>query len=863
MSPETPLQRIKAAKANAHKKLDLAGFELTEAPEEIGELSELRELRLQANNLTTLPECLGNLTKLKKLDLSSNNLASLPAPVLKLVDLEGLYLHANQLVSLPEAIGRFRELRELYLHRNCLASLPAAIGRLVSLRELSLQRNALTALPAEIGDLANLRKLYLDQNKLTSLPASLLRLQKLLQLFLHENPDLDLPAEILGPTHYDVYIAGESPASPAQILGYYFKACAAPRPLNEARLLVLGYGGAGKTSIINRLVNNDFDATESKTHGIRIVDWELLLDNDEHVRLHIWDFGGQEIVHATHQFFMTRRSLYLVVLSGRPGREDAEAKYWLDLIASFARNSPVIVVLNKINDQPFVLNERALRQAFPNVRAFVKTDCADGEGIEKLRQTIESETRRLDGVRDLFPSSWFAIKDKLSKMKENYIPFEAYRRICVRNGEPDPRAQERLAEHLHRLGVVLNYRDDHRLKDTQILNPQWVTNGIYTILNAEQIRKTNGELSSDQIGDLLNPRDYPPECHFIWLELMRKFELCFKFTADDERYLIPELLDKQEPAETEAFRSADCLNFQYHYQTLPEGLIPRFIVRTHVLSAGQPRWRSGVILHFERSQALIKADYNNRRVLISVKGSETGRSRLLAIIRSDFSAIHHRLDFEPQEMVPVPGHPNLCVPYRELLVMEQEGIHKFTRVDAGRVLRLNVSELLNGVDLNEKRQTSFSVEPEEEGLFVFVSYCHKDEQLREEFEVHLKLLERDNLIQAWHFREITAGEEWQKVTDKQLERAHIILLLISPDFLASEFCQAEMKRALQRQKESGVKVIPIILRDVRWKHKAIGKLEALPTGGTPVVKWQDRDTAWRDVEAGIAKVAERMLGDSP
>ena len=102
---------------------------------------------------------------------------------------------------------------------------------------------------------------------------------------------------------------------------------------------------------------------------------------------------------------------------------------------------------------------------------------------------------------------------------------------------------------------------------------------------------------------------------------MRKFELCFRFPDDDERYLIPQLLPKEQPEEAKAFDAQGCLSFEYHYPTLlPEGLLPRFIVRTYVLSADEPRWRSGVILRFEGHRALVVGDPVERRVRVRVEG---------------------------------------------------------------------------------------------------------------------------------------------------------------------------------------------------------------------------------------------------
>ncbi|WP_040697957.1 COR domain-containing protein, partial [Nodosilinea nodulosa] len=171
-----------------------------------------------------------------------------------------------------------------------------------------------------------------------------------------------------------------------------------------------------------------------------------------------------------------------------------------------------------------------------------------------------------------------AIKNKLSEMADNYISFEQYRAICQTDGETDYGAQDSLAVHLHSLGIALNYKDDPRLRDTHVLNPHWVTNGIYTLLNAHELADTKGELEAACLARNLDAQNYPAERHGFLLELMRKFELCFRFQDDEHRYLIPNLLDKQQPAAAAEFDPADCLNFRYEYPILPEGLLPRFIV---------------------------------------------------------------------------------------------------------------------------------------------------------------------------------------------------------------------------------------------------------------------------------------------
>ena len=506
-----------------------------------------------------------------------------------------------------------------------------------------------------------LQELDLSRNQLTELPPEIANLTQLRRLDLHGNESLGLPREVLGPSAREVFFEEESAADPAEILAYYFRTRKERRPINEAKLVLVGHGEVGKTSIVERLVHGRFNPNEEKTEGIQITKWPLTLPQGDDVALHIWDFGGQEIMHATHQFFLTKRSLYVLVLSGRGGHEDADAEYWLQLIESFGGDSPVIVVLNKINEHAFSLNERALERKYP-IREIVRTDCADGTGIEELRRVIERETDRLDHLRDVFPASWFEIKNKLANMDDNYIGFEKYRALCEKHGESDGEAQEQLARYLHRLGIALNYKQDPRLQDTHVLNPRWVTNGIYRLLNSEQLEAQNGEIHLRDLADILDAEAYPNSMRLFLIDLMKEFELCFKFPDGNPRYLIPELLDKQEPEVVDEFDARACLSFQYHYTVLPEGLLPRFIVRTNQMSEELPRWRTGVILEFEGNRALVRADVQDKKVFIEVAGPASSRRRLLAVIRSHFEQIHGDIrKLDPEAMVPAPEHPEVVV----------------------------------------------------------------------------------------------------------------------------------------------------------------------------------------------------------
>jgi internalin A len=771
--------------------------------------------------------------------------------------LRGLFLHNNQLEEIFDELGNLQQLTELTLNSNQLRKVPATLGQLCQLKRLYLNNNQLREIPAALGKLRQLRALHLYNNQLLELPAALSECEKLKELFLHGNPKLCIAEEILGPTAGEIFSQRSiQPANPADILNYYLRP---KRSLLEAKLILVGRGAVGKTSLVNRLVHGTFDQVK-KTEGIKITRWDVPLPGGDAAHLNVWDFGGQEIMHATHQFFLTRRSLYLLVLSGREGMADQDAEYWLKLIESFGGESPVLVVLNKQREHPFDVNQRQLQGKYPFICGFIKTDCDDRIGLDELHRRIKEEINALPHLRDGFPSEWFEVKDNLPKTRKSFISFDEYRKACRKWKVKSRAEQNLLGRYLHDLGVMLNFREDERLQDTHVLKPQWVTEGIYTILNARLLDDQKGELRLRELKSILPTKEYPANMHRFLLDLMKKFELCFTFPDDDAHYLIPELLDIQEPEAAGEFEPAKCLNFRYEYEVLAEGLLPRFIVRTHGLSENQARWRTGVILRFEEGRALVKADVVDKKVFIRVTGQAEARRRLLAVIRSDFERIHNDLKFKPAEMVPLHENPDEAVTYDELLVYEQNGVEQFSKVIGKKIIQVNVQKLLNGVDLEGTRRREDKrealAEMREEPVRVFISYSHKDERFRLKLEPHLKLIQRQGLIATWHDRLIKPGTEWKDLIDANLEQAKIVLLLVSADFMDSDYCwEIEMRRALERHEKSEARVIPVIIRDCDWDSASFAKLQALPDKGKSVDKWKNKDSAWRSVADGIKKVA--------
>jgi hypothetical protein len=256
------------------------------------------------------------------LSLSFNQLSSLPTEITHLTNLRTLNLRNAQLNRLPTEVIQLANLRSLNLGGNQLSNLPTEVTRLTNLRTLYLGGNQLSSLPVKMSQLQALEVLDLEANQFTNIPIEIRQLTQLKKLDLRGNP-IPIPPEILGGSW-------DSLGKPADILKFYFRVQDPDETelFYEAKLLVLGEGGAGKTSLAKKIANEAYTLQdEDTTQGIDVIQWQFELQNGQDFRANVWDFGGQEIYHQTHQFFLTEHSLYLLLADTR--KENTDFYYWI------------------------------------------------------------------------------------------------------------------------------------------------------------------------------------------------------------------------------------------------------------------------------------------------------------------------------------------------------------------------------------------------------------------------------------------------------------------------------------------------------------------------------------------------------
>ena len=613
-------------------RLELRDNQLAGVPQELGNLVHLTFLGLAGNNLRFLPDSLRNLRGLKILDLANNDLRSVPECLEGLAGLEALGLGGNLLEVLPCWLGNLNKLEALYVHANRLERLPDGIGNLASLDEFDLHGNRLVELPESLGNLTSLGGLFLDDNRLAGLPAVLGSLGRLSVISLGGNP-LRSPLREIAEDGTDA------------VKAYLRLVVEGTISIWDSKLLVVGEGGVGKTSVIRALAGERHDPREPSTHGVRTRQIKLPHSSMPGMGLPLsaWDFGGQDIYHATHQFFLSDRSLFLLLWNARLGWEQGKIPYWLEIIKARAPESPVILVATHTEGRPVDLPLKELGASFPQIAGSVSVDNETRDGIGELARIMAEKAAGLPLMGSPWPVDWAYGLMRISEQQAKYGALPELRRMLAAEGTTDPAHQKYVLRALHALGKILYFDQDEELSDIVILHPEWVNDYIARVLDSAEVDRRDGVLTRPHERELWD--DLDPGLRTMFLQMMEKFDLSYQIRDDPyARSLVVERLPWGSPAYEdrwdEALRAdgAREIRLDYELATMPPGIPTWFIAREHRFTT-RTHWRSGALLQAAedpRVLGLIKADRQNKRVELAVRGPVP--SYFFSILRDGFES---------------------------------------------------------------------------------------------------------------------------------------------------------------------------------------------------------------------------------
>jgi len=414
--------------------------------------------------------------------------------------------------------------------------------------------------------------------------------------------------------------------------------------LNEARIIILGDKGAGKTCLARRLVDPAATMTEEResTAGVDTTLWKL---EKENINVHIWDFAGHVVTHAVHQFFLSERCLYVIVYDGRT-EERNRLEYWLNHMKNYGGDSKAMVLVNKRDEHSVDIPINSLKEEYPIEGLYTFSIRDDKKEMQDFRQHVVEFIRNNTSWNTLLiPASYYKVKKELedyftrgeTKKCTEHITRKEFDIIASANNVENT---EGLLKDLHSLGVSLWYREMVEF-DTLVLNPEWISHGVYRIINwASEEKKYSLTLQDFAAVFKEDAIRYPANKHGFLFKLMIHYELAYE-TDGESRLIIPHLLKEDRPAELPDFPVGDSLMLRYKAeQPLPPNTITRFIVRHNreIKTAGKeyPVWRYGVILENGKGAiALVREE--NRTISVSVKG--TGKTAYISTLRETLNDI--------------------------------------------------------------------------------------------------------------------------------------------------------------------------------------------------------------------------------
>jgi len=676
--------------------LDLDNNQLKSIPAELGKLTNLTELLLYGNQLTSIPPELGKLTNLTTLYLSGNQLTSIPAELTQLTNLTELHLGENQLKSIPPELGKLTNLTFLFLDNNQLTSIPPELGKLTKLTTLDLDNNQLTSIPPELAQLTELKTLRLHSNRLTNVPKELGQLKSLQQFSLHGNQLKIVPPE-LGqlPKLWDLTLLGNPLESPPihsveqgtkAILAYLRGLEKAKVYKWEAKLLIVGQAGVGKTELVKALRGEHFGG-ENATEGVLIRPLEMKHPTKSGVtiRLNMWDFGGQEIQQATHQFFYSERALFVLAWNARENYEQAKLNDWLELIqarASVQAKSqtseegwrvPVLLVATHRDlwrpDIPY----QELERQFPGIRflGLVEWSNKTRRGMEGLLKALAEAGADLPLMGMSWPGDWEKVEDELAervKKKESRMPLAELWGL-MEEAEVSEESRGFLTRALDGMGKIRAFLDDEELRETVVLDPQWLTSRIARVLKNED--KDSKAICKHAI---LRRKHWgvfwsgeAEETQRLFVKMMRNFDLVYELEDSPDAWLVVQLLPYQ-LGESDSKRMRELwsgyeeqpeitMKFRLE-QSIPPGIPTWFIAREHRFSL-ELHWRLGVMLADDpekpRHLGLVQAFPEQRYLKLTVRGPMP--HNFFVLLRDGLEVTLKRFSgLKVKRKVPCPGH---------------------------------------------------------------------------------------------------------------------------------------------------------------------------------------------------------------
>jgi len=611
---EKAKERIQKCREKRLKSLDLSNCDLAEIPVEVREMVWLESLDLSQNkNLWRLSQ-VERLDKLYTLDISKTQIS----------DLQPLeYLnHIKYLFASDTQIFDIRPLEK----RTSLVELDISINRITDLYPIE---NLPNLVGLDVSDLPVYDLLPILPHIKKGIPV----------LWKPERPE-DYPRantivvggfrSVLSNPPREIIAQGND-----AILRHFREqqrlGTKSTIKVREAKLLIVGQGGAGKTTLRDKLlnVNAQLPPPDSITKGIEIKRLnEVVPTNGESFRINIWDFGGQNIQHYAHQFFLTGNALYVLVSNER--EQNPNFQYWLNIIEMLGGASPIIIVQNKKAGQfEEIRNAAAIRERFSNVvNRFFAVDlkyAATEQEFGDLRKEILFRASQLPHIEREYLISFEKVREKVEATTatgKHFLKWDEYLAVGHEVGiEDNEDLMKDYANAFTFLGVCQYFPDDLQLRNFVFLNPKWIIDALFQLLYHKKVEKQHGVFEEKDTLEIWKGTEYRGmEGHLV--RMMENFELCYRITGDSHRYIVPQRL----PAEKQSYNwdEPDATPLLYEYKFMPKGIVTRLTCRLHTRIEGNHVWNDAVIFAQpdRKARVFVREVYGENKIELRAAGEK-------------------------------------------------------------------------------------------------------------------------------------------------------------------------------------------------------------------------------------------------
>ncbi|MFN0035215.1 MAG: COR domain-containing protein [Saprospiraceae bacterium] len=667
----------------------------------LANLTNLNALECRSTQVSDLSP-LANLTNLNTLSCYSTQVSDL-SPLANLTNLNSLYCSSTQVSDLSP-LANLTNLNMLSCHSTQVSDL-SPLANLTNLNTLFCNSTQVSDL-SPLANLTNLNTLSCDSTQVSDLSPILSLIEKGVPvkwktLYEHyeedtsnwqERPAICVKDCPLNNPSVEVVQLG----NPA-ILRYFdrIRHGAKEMYLREAKVVLVGEGGTGKTTLRCKLHNHaaKMPGKNARTRGIDVEPYPFE-HNGHAYTAYLWDFGGQDIYYAVHRFFMSESAVYVLMAQSRTDTHNFE--YWLPNIQLFAGpESPVLVFKNLMGgfkgDNMSLADYRGRFNIPEDLFELNLSEKSKPALLDAFKKKLHHHIAELPHLRKPIFEHELDVRDHLRTLREPHIAFGVFAAICRKFGVGLEKEEDIsiLARYLHNLGILLWYHERPFLKDIVILQPTWATGAVYKIIDDKRIADDNGHFEQKDLDRLWATQAYKG-MHRELLELMKAFKLCYA-RKDGPGYIVPSRLTAEQPAIARDWASAGSVNLVYKYAFMPRGLVNQLTAELHeYIRSDDHAWNRGVVLHYDEldARARIKEDVFGQEITISASGAAA--REFLVLIKREMENLHKDYPgIDPEIRIPCICQRCLAAskpeyyPYKKVLDWVRENPNKVVRCNEG------------------------------------------------------------------------------------------------------------------------------------------------------------------------------------